>query len=783
MSTLFAFQSARASVVSVRSRRSTWLRTTHGSDDEQRTPTSATAPSSGTARPRPAHARKSDEHERQQRQPRVPEDREPADGAEPRRASGERRAGRRASSGEQHERRGEQPGRRSPGSCARRARRGTGCSVASDRRDEARPARETNARADLVHEQRRQRRRARSATSPTDEPVPPEDPVDRDEDEAVQRLRPRRRLARDEAERAARDEGAREVVALLGEARRGSSPRSRRGPARRGSDRRGGDERERACGGSRRGASACRAASAASLDVAPLPELEHEQAPEPVRRGRARPLVCSSSRRLTASGRSCPRPRARVVEEEIARRARAARRAATARSGRRSRPCGGSAIPAGRSAANARAQRDLPASRPSRLSSSGSARPSSSDAPVEERRAQLERVRHRGDVRLVEQVAGEVGLDVEPLEPGDPGPGGGPSSDAASGAPISASAASRPELRAQLRREDLHQPPVALGRRGVAAGSSRRAARDGVERGSRRARRDRARRARRRARRSATRRRARRARARRSARSRRTPRRRRRRASATVTCAAGASRDEVGRQHGLVAERLVERHGEPGSSSAASGSSDELLVLRAVALARRRGRTAARRSARPRSRRRTCARARRDACAISATTTDESIPPESSAPSGTSATSRSRTASATVSRTRSSHSSSRAALGRAAPAASSARPVAAALDDEEVAGRELRDAPQRRPGAGHVLEREVGVERARGRARAAGPGAAAAPSARTRTRACRRGAASRAAASCRAGRARARAARARRPRARARTCPSSRSTKPTPCSS
>ena len=45
-----------------------------------------------------------------------------------------------------------------------------------------------------------------------------------------------------------------------------------------------------------------------------------------------------------------------------------------------------------------------------------------------------------------------------------------------------------------------------------------------------------------------------------------------------------------------------------------------------------------------------------EACAIAATTIDESIPPESSAPSGTSATSRRRTAAVTSSRTRSSHS-------------------------------------------------------------------------------------------------------------------------------
>ena len=92
-----------------------------------------------------------------------------------------------------------------------------GFSVGDDRRDT--PARrDEHARADRVDEQRGRRRDQdlRDADGP---PVAPEDPVDRDQEEAVERLRVRGRFTRDEAERAVMDERLREVVALLGERR------------------------------------------------------------------------------------------------------------------------------------------------------------------------------------------------------------------------------------------------------------------------------------------------------------------------------------------------------------------------------------------------------------------------------------------------------------------------------------------------------------------------------------------------------------------------------------
>ena len=62
----------------------------------------------------------------------------------------------------------------------------------------------------------RRRGRDRDLREPDDEPVAAEDPVERDQEAAVERLGVRRRDAREEAERPARDERLREVVALLG---------------------------------------------------------------------------------------------------------------------------------------------------------------------------------------------------------------------------------------------------------------------------------------------------------------------------------------------------------------------------------------------------------------------------------------------------------------------------------------------------------------------------------------------------------------------------------------
>jgi hypothetical protein len=70
--------------------------------------------------------------------------------------------------------------------------------------------------ADRVDEERGRGRNhdLRAADRP---PRAAEQPVDRDEEESVQRLRVGGRLVRDEPERPVLDEGLREVVALVGE--------------------------------------------------------------------------------------------------------------------------------------------------------------------------------------------------------------------------------------------------------------------------------------------------------------------------------------------------------------------------------------------------------------------------------------------------------------------------------------------------------------------------------------------------------------------------------------
>ena len=95
-------------------------------------------------------------------------------------------------------------------------------------------------------------------------------------------------------------------------------------------------------------------------------------------------------------------------------------------------------------------------------------------------------------------------------------------------------------------------------------------------------------------------------------------------------------RDEVGRQRGRVGERLVERVGERGEEQRGVGTEHELAVLGPVALGDQRARRRARRTSAPRSRSRTSAPARRDSSAASAASAEESIPPESSTPTGTS---------------------------------------------------------------------------------------------------------------------------------------------------
>ncbi len=77
---------------------------------------------------------------------------------------------------------------------------------------------------------------------------------------------------------------------------------------------------------------------------------------------------------------------------------------------------------------------------------------------VEERRAELERVRHRGDVGLQQQVAGKVGLHVEALQPGHAA--ARRRAEEAPGGNGVGHELRLPQLGTQRRREHLHQPAV-----------------------------------------------------------------------------------------------------------------------------------------------------------------------------------------------------------------------------------------------------------------------------------------------------------------------------------
>ena len=213
---LFAFQSARASVVSVKQPTETLLRTTQGT--------------SASAQPR--------EHDADD-EPR-PLLRRPTRNAQqtsgrkssrvlPRIASAERR------------RRGRAPSQ-SDAPLGQRASVSSTIAAASELVEDL--AVHVDVVPDEVRVQRRDARAAISADPLRDEPPPDlvdeqrgrdrdhdldepdrppraaEDPVDRDQEPRVERLRPRRRLARDEPERAGLSTNdLREVVALLGERR------------------------------------------------------------------------------------------------------------------------------------------------------------------------------------------------------------------------------------------------------------------------------------------------------------------------------------------------------------------------------------------------------------------------------------------------------------------------------------------------------------------------------------------------------------------------------------
>ena len=525
----------------------------------------------------------------------------------------------------------------------------------------------------------------------------------------------------------------------------------------------------------------------ALVDVAPLPELEHERGSRCARRGR-RGRSCG--RRAAARPRRAGTDRGACVEriEEHVRRRVAQLLAEPLRDGhaeaglaprRGSRPAGRPRTPAAARSCRVEPCCLSPSGRPSASSArwwSRSGARSSSECAIEAMSA------------LKRRSSGQVGLDVDQLEARDARPRAAAraASPAAAEHPISASASLRPELGPQLRREHLHQaarsarpdrdrPCRGTARRGTRpsaapcgpTGCSRSAraaaavtdARDAVEALGQRV-----------------------------------------RAVALVAAedlvaavarerdgdeASGVLADEERRQRGRVAERLVvRRRRAAGSAPRASGSSDELLVDRAVALGdepgvaplvvalvrRSRPRTSApgpgspapwsrrRRSSRSRPRAaRRAARPRRGACAR-----------------------RWRT----PSRTASSHSASlRGALGAGLELPVALDAHLPALGDEDAAGPEAVDPLDGRLGAGHVAEREVGVEPLEARPPAVRAGTRAAPSARTRTRASRRAGASRGAASCRSGRGRAGAALCRASQSASANIPSRRSTKRSPCCS
>ncbi len=182
--------------------------------------------------PRPAAAPPEDvraEHERDEQRPHVPEDHQPEHAAEQRAPA--QAAALRDDEREQH--------------------RGDREEVVQDlavhvhvvpdevrvqrrqqRRDEPDPPVD-DAPADLVDEPRR-RDRHRGVREPDHEPVAVEHPVERDQEEAVERLRVRRRDPRDEPVRPAVEERQREVVALVDERVRdvaAARPAARRGVA------------------------------------------------------------------------------------------------------------------------------------------------------------------------------------------------------------------------------------------------------------------------------------------------------------------------------------------------------------------------------------------------------------------------------------------------------------------------------------------------------------------------------------------------------------------------
>ena len=345
------------------------------------------------------------------------------------------------------------------------------------------PTRERDGAApDLEHDDRGQGGE-RDVRDADDEPVPLEDLVEAREEPGVERLRVARGSPGQEAERPARDERLREAVALLDElledrsalareGRRGAAPPRRRA-------------RSRVARPSRHGAAArARHGRDGGVEPRALPELEHEQAPEPMAVVALAVACARASMRSTTFGCSCSRARARASRSVSP---------ASSRSGPRNQSPSGipnpvlprAASSGGIRSANARRRAAFPR-RPSKRRRVGQRDPELQHLVVEQRRAELERGRHRGAVCLHEQVVREVGACVEPLEAAGSAAGARPSSSQAGrGCPRRSSGpASRARRAARAGRSPSARRSVRCA--GRAAASSRRAARNRVERGCRR---------------------------------------------------------------------------------------------------------------------------------------------------------------------------------------------------------------------------------------------------------------------------------------------------------
>ena len=407
------------------------------------------------------------EQQRQQQQPRVREDREPRDGAErrpPARAS-RRSAATSASSTIAAPSSWSRISRFRWTSCQTRY----GCSVAIAAASRPRARLRRDAAADLVDEQR-DGDRDRDLREPDREPRLVEEPVRSGSGRtrraaacsptACPATKPNVPLSTNVLREvpALLDEGRDDVAALVRAARRAAgsarSPRRARRPAARHAARR-----------------ALRRAAATSTCVrCQSSSMQRHQSRCP---WSARPLTCSSSSRFSSARRKSAavvaaeqevaRERSQLLAEPAVERDAEARLAAGRDLGRQ--------VVRERQLERLLARARAPArQREAELD----------DAVVEERRAQLERDGHRRDVGLRQQVAREVATRCRR--------GAGRRAPAGSRRVALRERLVRPEPPAQLEREDLDEPRVAL-RLGSARprrGSGR--ARKSVERGSRRAR-------------------------------------------------------------------------------------------------------------------------------------------------------------------------------------------------------------------------------------------------------------------------------------------------------